>query len=303
MRFATHQLRTTTKARDALHHQQQAILRNDNSDISSIWILGWLAYAWRSRSPNSFWRSITLILLCVLHLLAFGAAGILASRMTTTDDEVLISKNPYCGRWDLNTTMGQVNIITYGTTTMQASGEYVQNCLAESQSLPECHIFKKVQLNWTSSEDAPCPFGDLCLGQPNSSLYMDTGLLDSRDDFGINSQHFDRVQWRKRATCMPITTSGYTQQGVSFIDYTYKNIPGRQTINYTALFYGPDYNMLSAAGLTDPAISNATYVFTNFQTEMIPYSDYTEPPYYLQFVSQLKVYKTSANVIQNSANR
>ncbi|KUJ19581.1 uncharacterized protein LY89DRAFT_717054 [Mollisia scopiformis] len=47
----------------------------------------------------------------------------------------------------------------------------------------------------------------MCLGPTNSTLHLDTGLVDSRADLGINGQ--DRTQWRKKMSCVPITTDGY----------------------------------------------------------------------------------------------
>ncbi|KUJ19582.1 uncharacterized protein LY89DRAFT_495585 [Mollisia scopiformis] len=97
VRFIAHQLCTTTQSRDGLHHQQQAILRNNNSDISTIWMFARIGYAWHSRCPKSFQKSISLILIGTFHLLVFDAASILASHITTTDSEVLVASSPYCG--------------------------------------------------------------------------------------------------------------------------------------------------------------------------------------------------------------
>ncbi|KUJ23520.1 uncharacterized protein LY89DRAFT_184506 [Mollisia scopiformis] len=271
IRFITHQFRTTTQARDGLFHQQQAILRNDTSDIGTVWWFTRMAYAWRSRTQKISRRSIGVILIAILHLVAFGAASVLASHITTTDDQVLGVRSPYCGAWALDTSdpfdsSTYIPYATYMETTMQTSDKYVQDCLVQGQSLPECKTFKQLGFNWTSSTNQPCPFDDMCLGSGDNSLHLDTGLLDSSRDFGINGKAEDRIQWRKTATCVPITTSGYSKHGASTMTYDRFNDKGTSNFTYTAVFYGPnaDFN-LSSMGITDPNLINSIYILTNYQ--------------------------------------
>jgi hypothetical protein len=178
-----------------MHHQQQAVLGNNTSDINTLWQFTKIG---------------------VVHLLVFGAASILASHITTVGNEVLVAQNPNCGPWDPNfdresAENQELTVIyeSYLKMGLEASREYVMTCIMEPQSLPECNAFKSLQINWTST-NVPFPFHGLCLGPANGSLYMDTGLIDSRDDLGINAQDRDRVQIRRNATCIPITTQGYT---------------------------------------------------------------------------------------------
>lgn len=232
-----------------------------------VWVLSRMAYAWKHRSPKSVRKSLPLILVGIIHLLAFAAASILASHITTTDQEVLIIRGSYCGQWNSfdDTELASENRLTqvvYNDLTMQHSSYYVENCLMKSQSLPECQIFKKPQLNWTSTENNPCPFEGLCVGP--GSLHIDSGLLDSRKHFGINGQDRDRVQWRKNTTCSPITTKGYSTSGNTTITYTNHQTGGQTIVNYTALFYGDAYVTAASLGVSDPALQNATYVYTDY---------------------------------------
>jgi len=118
-------------------------------------------------------------------------------------------------------------------------------------------MFNTPGLNWTSTT-VPCPFGDLCLGPPNISLNMDTGLIDSRADFGVNSDDDNLVQWRKNTTCSPIITDGYMKYGAS-------PITGMEntTVDYAAAYYG--FGHYSYEGLNDSATENATYIYTDFR--------------------------------------
>ncbi|KAE8446476.1 hypothetical protein EG329_011939 [Mollisiaceae sp. DMI_Dod_QoI] len=286
--FFVHQLRTTTQAKDGLHHQQQATLRNIRSDASTIWQFTLIGWAWRSRAKGTFRRSIFLIAMALLHLIAFAAAGILASRFTTAGDEVLVARSSRCGPWasDDDPTSNGVSAAEvlredYNEASMKASQQNVQDCQDDLQTLPECNSFVRPQLHWSSSTKASCPFDDLCLGPANSSLYMDTGLIDSREDLGVNGQNEDRIQWRKSATCIPITTDGYSKNGTSFRVYGNPHFRGNNSFNYTALFYGaPIASNYSDVGVTDPDLANATYIYTDFADISIP-SAYSVIPEYI----------------------
>ncbi|KAF8851543.1 hypothetical protein BDZ45DRAFT_695838 [Acephala macrosclerotiorum] len=285
--FIVHQIRTTRQARDGVYHQQQVTLRNNNSDISAIWQFTKIGWAWRSRSGRSFRDSLILISTGVIHLVAFVAAGILSSHITSTGSQVLIARSPYCGMWqpqgydpvNQSSFAPFVAYNSYSKFSLQASKQYVEDCLSEPQSLPECDIYKQVQLNW-SSRNTVCPFDDsLCLGPANGSLYMDTGLLDSRDDFGVNSQDKDRVQWRRNVTCVPITTDGYVKSGNSTLTLSGElSLQGDNNdlvtpipYNYTAAYYGPSDINGTLFGMNDPSLVNATYVFSNYRDYALPF--------------------------------
>ncbi|KAF4613378.1 hypothetical protein G7Y89_g15510 [Cudoniella acicularis] len=267
--FIAHQLRATTQAKDGMHHQQQATLRNSGSDIGTFWQFTLIGWAWRKRSMKTFQRSIVPIVIGVLHLIAFGAAGILSSKMTSAGKEVLIAESPFCGTWEKNvdnndSVESSIAWKSYYSMTLDTSWDYVQNCLVQSQSLPECDRFKRQQFSWNSTR-VNCPWGDLCLGSANSSFKMDTGLLDSRDDLGINSQDKDRIRLRKTSVCSPITTENYTKNGTSVINYSNPSYEGSNAMNYTALFYGRNYFNFTHEGIPEPTLQNATYIYTNFR--------------------------------------
>ncbi|KAM7200403.1 hypothetical protein V8F20_005380 [Naviculisporaceae sp. PSN 640] len=106
--FALHRYYSTPEARDALHHQRQAVLRNSETPGWSFWTLGQIAWAWR-RSPlqsqpgpehhhNHRRRVLAVVmptlLASVLCMAAFAIASGFSSQMTTADrggvEEVLI---------------------------------------------------------------------------------------------------------------------------------------------------------------------------------------------------------------------
>lgn len=244
-------------------------MRNNGSDISTTWEFARIGWAWRSSSLSSFRRSIGLVSIGVLHLAAFGATGILSSYITTVDNQVLLSESPRCGPWNSNlafnnSLLDSVGWATFSRTILLESGHYVQSCLSGAQS-QDCDAFKRVELDWTSA-NVQCPFHDLCLGPANTTLSMDTGYLDSRDDLGINGNDEDRIQWRQVTTCVPIKTEGYIESGSTSIHYSDRTFGGGSTtVNYTAAFYGKVFIDSASLGFTDPALENATYIYTHFE--------------------------------------
>jgi hypothetical protein len=274
--FITHQLRVSKKAKSGLHHQQQAILRNNTSDVKNLWQLTILWWSWRTIASRAFNNSIGLILVGFLHLAIFGATGVLSSHITVVGSQVLVASNPNCGPWKQELiprdpaappSQDEVAHDSYEQQRVTASEQYLQSCIKGQESLPECNRFQLLRLNWTS-ETVPCPFQDLCLGPPNSSLRMDTGLLDSREDLGINGGENDRVKLRRTVTCSPITTKGYTRSGTTSLDYRVfnrNNTFGHTTINYTAAFYGASNVKTGLVGLGDSTLENITSLLSNFR--------------------------------------
>jgi len=283
-------MRATKESRDGSFHQEQAILRNNVSDLNSLWQLTNVWWSWRSVSAWRFKASLTLICLGLLHVIAFSAASILAFHITTAGNQVLIAPSSSCGPWfPLLTPFGDIPLTLndawndYLNVISVASEDYVQGCLGDSQSLPECGKFKEKQLNWTSTK-VSCPFGGLCLGPANGTLQMTTGMLDSRDDLGINSRDEDRVRFRKVAACAPLKSDGYYENGTTSIRYRSfsEGTRGTITVNYTAAFYGATQTNLTLLGLTDPTFANMTLLYTNFRDAATTFQNSFESSYDLQ---------------------
>jgi hypothetical protein len=272
--FIAHQIRTTTEAKDGIYYQQQATLRNNSSDVGTIWQLAKVAWFWRFHEISSLRKSFSLILTGLFHLLAFGVMSIFSAHITTLGNDVLLARSPSCGIWGEGANLTANHSIqdaapAYGVdmkSLVQSSQEYVQRCLTEQEILPECNKFKRLQLNWTSTTDAPCPFGNgICLGPANSSLSFDTGLIDSRDDLGINGNDRNRVQYRKIATCSPLKTEGFV-----FATNSTSSSTGPVLVE-TGAFYGPNLGIPPEQSGAGGGFTNATYVTTNFLDFQIAY--------------------------------
>lgn len=285
-----HQLRISANAKNGFHHQLQATLRNNTSDVRTFWQLTNIWWYWRGLSAGSFRKSVQLVLICAFHFFAFATVGIASSYITTVGNQVLIATTSGCGPWKQakswvteGTSISQSDVAysSYQLSSIQASRQYVQGCVRDSESLPECDHFQRLQLNWTSTK-IPCPFQDMCLGPVNSSIIMDTNLLDSRDDFGINGRDEDRIKFKRTATCSPITTQGYTKSGTTLVNYQVFNANssfGQIPVNYTAAFYGNGGVSLSHMGVDDLSLENLTYLYTNYRDAATIFYNYNSLPY------------------------
>jgi hypothetical protein len=86
---------------------------------------------------------------------------------------------------------------------------YGRQCYTDETNADGCNLYTKPRLPLISTRGIACPFGaDICkLGEDN--LVMDTGMLDSLEDLGINIPLEYRFQLRLITTCAPLKTQGY----------------------------------------------------------------------------------------------
>ena len=135
----------------------------------------------------------------VLCALAFATTGVLSSRITgLSGDEVLVSSNS-CGiHWVPNDSSFEEAIEFYSAFQGQrarASLNYAQECYFSNGSIdhPMCKNYVRSQLPYTVERNASCPFRkDICRTQ-TGNIRLDTGLLDSHWDLGLNSHPSRRL--------------------------------------------------------------------------------------------------------------
>ena len=85
---------------------------------------------------------------------------------------------------------------------------------------------------------------------------MDTGLIDSHEDFGINAPKSERIQYRKVATCAPINRKSLGDQSLSrMVPFESQNDTSNGHVgdSIAEYFYGP----VLGSG------SNATFTYNN----------------------------------------
>jgi hypothetical protein len=246
--LAIHQFRATQKQKDGLYHQQQAVLRNNTSDFSSIWQLLRIGFAWRhQRTISPLRRSFTLVTWALLHFLLFATAGIFSSPLVNAGDAVL-SRSPFCGTFKTTyfDSMGshakpgmpdhlENEYYAHYQTRCQQSQEYAGSCYSNSESLVKCNSMATTQLSWNTTTQYVCPFdSSVCLASVPSVTY-DTGFLSSHKDLGLNAQEQDRIWYRKRTTCTILNDARFVSD--------WKNVsatadsPAKRVVD---AYYGPN---------------------------------------------------------------
>ncbi|KAK0712094.1 hypothetical protein B0H67DRAFT_647408 [Lasiosphaeris hirsuta] len=219
--FILHQHRSTTEARDGLYYQQQVLLRNSESASHTLWTLAKLAWRWSGKANGGvLGRCLLLALPAAVNVAGFAAAGLLASRLLDTNDEVLV-RGGTCG-WLADGELADDRIYAdseknkqldslwvAGLWTMKKSVEYTSACY-EGQSTGYsslCSTYVQSQILSTVDTNSACPLAERACSGP--AVHIDSGLIDSSTHLGINSPPGERVSLRKLATCAPFDTDKY----------------------------------------------------------------------------------------------
>lgn len=65
---------------------------------------------------------------------------------------------------------------------------YARACYDNPANVLQCNQFPQQQLHWKTNQNASCPFeADLCFYGATSAYEMDTVMIDSHEDLGINA--------------------------------------------------------------------------------------------------------------------
>lgn len=96
-----------------------------------------------------------------------------------------------------------------GRYTVTKAASYVKSCYNDAARSSDCNHFVRRNLMLQGSVDlkARCPFGNNSCITP--AVRLDTGLLNSNDDLGLNSPSHDSLSFRRVTTCAPINVEQY----------------------------------------------------------------------------------------------
>lgn len=134
-----------------------------------------------------------------------------------------------------------------------------RQCYNKDSRTEDCPIYVSRSLPVNAHSNASCPFkAEMCV-KDVQALWLDTGLLNSHDHYGINTRTEDRVAWRQVAHCAPVNTEGFSQRSTWKYDQNMEQIllqPGAEMVQ---LFYGID---------NGPGYPNMTYQYPANYTEM-----------------------------------
>ncbi|EXJ72608.1 uncharacterized protein A1O5_03754 [Cladophialophora psammophila CBS 110553] len=210
--FIIHQCSASPYAKDGLHHQHQLVFRNTSSPFEATKSFAQIAWYWRKNGRRSWARSLPLAFFAMGFLLVFGAASILTSLVTGAAGAQRLIISDDCGYWsyDPGATLEQRTLAMQykdlNDTLMAA--EYARQCYDQDAGLNKlsCSIYANQSIDWTAGE-TDCPFDKSICAVP-SAFRMDTGLVDSHTDLGVNTRQSDRVGFRKVTTCSPLSVEG-----------------------------------------------------------------------------------------------
>lgn len=256
------QVRSRNSDQDGLYHQLQATLRNSVSSLSDTWKLLTLAYHWRRKSDRVMTRVSPLAICSILHCIGVGVMSIYAAP-TLIRDSLVLAQGSVCGDWNTS------NATDWKLTNLQSqhqqqgwknSAGYARSCYSPEINegyTAGCTEYIRTEKLWTNSTEE-CPFENkMCKG--GHVLSLDTGFLNSAQDLGISSPKGDQVEYRRKMTCSPLITEGFSEGPMPAP--TNASIVGPPSmwanISLTNYNYGPLTLEL------EMNVTNATFVYDN----------------------------------------
>lgn len=253
--YAIHQFSSTSQARDGLHHQHQLIFRNSTSPAEATKSFTETAWHWRRAGRKPWSRSLPLAVLALLFMIAFSAASILTGLITQAAGAQRLIVSGSCGFWafdasaDVNSRTVAMQNKDLNDTILAAS--YARQCYAQGSGLNNlrCSTYTKPEIQYTASE-VSCPFADPSICSAPQALQLDSGIIDSHRDLGINAPKSGRIGFRHVATCSPLKVTQKYVQVINSTGLDGLGLAGDRIRQY-------QYGTYTAAGLG----SNVTYMY------------------------------------------
>lgn len=281
VRFSLHQLRASSQVSDRqaniLFNKQQVVLRNTTSAFMTVQLLFTLRWASRKSTSEQPPTSIPVVVLAIFSAAFFIVAGAFSNTLINAGPQVL-SRSPFCGFWNqtyLNTvgfspnTSSVEDFMLYDEALarsdhdVELSVQYAQGCyLEQSTGSSNCDTFQSSALKYRVLHNQTCPFAaELC--RPDvGTLTLDTGLLDTHTDLGINAAKADRLLYRKASKC---TVLNDTKQTTGWIAQSNPPDNGSQpTLEIAYAYFGP---AVSEKDNQTYSISNYADFYTDFAGE------------------------------------
>lgn len=193
---------------DAFHQQRQILLRNSGSAASMATSLVKLIREWGLRT---LFPSLPHLLLSGFIFALWTTAGLFTPYIYThSASQVLVLKSEYDGVPDVSFLDYVTNSLGFEIAQVERAQSYVTQCYGVNNTA-HCRGYARPSLPFTARDSIDCPFArpELCVTVNSTILRMDTGLLDSNVDFGINAPKHDGIKYRRVATCSPIQTAPF----------------------------------------------------------------------------------------------
>lgn len=210
--FVIHHLYSTDRSRGGLYHQRQAVLRNAANGATGLWSFLWILLAWRKIAQRPYRQMLPPFTFAWVTLAVFAVASTFSSRISSiTGNEVLLAGRGGCSMLEFTAGSGAAELVFYLppiSSALSVSTEYVQQCYSGNSS-GACGNFVKSSIPTKVNRTAACPFDPKICKTQDSNILLDTGYLDTRDDFGVNLKKTGRFSYRRVLHCAPLVTEGY----------------------------------------------------------------------------------------------
>jgi hypothetical protein len=256
--FVIHQARAETPHKTVLHAQQQIVLRNAGDSSSTI--VGMLGLIWLqqgSRMSSSF-RTAHLILCPLILLLGFSVAGTFSSYVSKAAGSSVLVISDKCGHWGFDFKNANNSIL--GTASKHAetvliNSDYARGCYGTIPNSKQCRTYVKQKLHYDGFATEVCPFDKTaCLLNDTTSFRLDSGVLDSHEDLGINAAAENRIGIRLVTDCAVINSKSFSRfSNTSIFDQNYG-------VNISLLFEYYEMGPLLAYDPNNHLPPNYTYV-------------------------------------------
>lgn len=197
--FVHHSRISSRDPQPTLHRQRQFLVRNIVSPGAFVLEMIKVGWGWRRHHP---WASLFFMaLVALICSVGFLTAGIFVSLLVSNSGIQVLAKSASCGfvSWQNESTPLHRS---YQQQALKQAINYAEECYNKTGELPQCNIYAQPNITIQHVSEADCPFPGLCTG--HTALRLDTGLMDSKEVFGINMPSNLRVQMQRAITCAPI---------------------------------------------------------------------------------------------------
>lgn len=192
-----------------------------------------LAWTWRRKSRDFLARTIPASIFAGLCLCAFTVAGGFSSSISSSTGNEVLLDGSNCGIVYPGAASAEVTSVSnFVTQKVNDAANYALECYSSNGTgILDCATFVEGHLPGTVDDGAGCPFpGDICRNN-NSNIILDSGYIDSREDFGWNTPDSEKIFFRATFHCAPLVTAGFTMNVSTALH------------NYTAYYYGSDLRL------------------------------------------------------------
>lgn len=225
-----------------------------------------LYWAWRRLSAaRPLFRIALALFLSIICTVGFTLAGGFSSRIqigSEASGSAVLLDGGDCGIVGYYDTLaGQVAYLKLYSNWVAESSNYAQQCYSEDSSgLAECNYYVSPRLPGYINSTADCPFDSSMCKNASSNILLDTGYLNSHDDFGVNAPPSERILMRSVLHCAPIVTDGFSSVGENYTAYNYGQTTQQLRLGYPGNFTYEAPNMdRQYAVKTDHDLENYVY--------------------------------------------